>query len=130
MQYLSTDLLFARCDLKFIIIFVIVNDNNIIISSSRIIIITLCCVSNILLLKMFMTSPYKISDACLHWMVNDQYQSENYRQFVAAILLYCTLQKCYLNKNLFVCICQGSKQNGANVTYISEVLLKIIVIFP
>jgi hypothetical protein len=49
--------------------------------------------------------------------------------FMAAILIFCTPQKCYLNKSLFVCIFQGSKPSGANVTYISEVLLKIILIF-
>jgi hypothetical protein len=49
--------------------------------------------------------------------------------FVAAILICCTPQKCYLNKSLFVCIFQGSKPSGANLTCISEVLLKIILIF-
>jgi hypothetical protein len=49
--------------------------------------------------------------------------------YVAAILIFYTPQKCYVNKSLFVCIIQGSKPSGANVNYISEVLLKIILIF-
>lgn len=48
---------------------------------------------------------------------------------MATILIFCTPQKCYLNKSLFVCIFQSSKRSDANVTCISEVLLKIILTF-
>jgi hypothetical protein len=61
------------------------------------------------------------------WIINTSLKTKD--SFVAATLLYCTPQEFYLNKNLFVCICQSSKQSGANITYISEVLLKVIVIF-
>ena len=48
---------------------------------------------------------------------------------LATILIFCTSQKCYLYKSLFVCIFQSSKWSDANVTCISEVLLKIILTF-